>query len=88
MACISRARRPARPNSATLETGPQNHPRPFLPWSPSLADAPERIGSVIIKDTKLDVVHQAFGHEALATTSDNVGLARKAMEQELQRNAL
>jgi hypothetical protein len=53
-----------------------------------LTGAPEHIGSVIIKVTKLDVVHQAFGHEALATTSDDVGLARKAMEQELQRNAI
>ena len=40
------------------------------------------------KGTKLDVEHQALGHESLATTSVYVGLARKVMDQELQKNAL
>jgi len=40
------------------------------------------------KGTKLDVEHQALGHESLATTSVYVGLAREVMDQELQKNAL
>jgi integrase/recombinase XerC len=42
----------------------------------------------IKKETKLEVVRQALGHESLETTSIYVHLAREMMDKELQENAL
>ena len=43
---------------------------------------------ITCEGTRLDIVHQALGHESLATARFDVKLARKVMDQELQQNAL